>query len=57
MLQLRYVVYMNNQFYFHVGQKNEENRYFLIYFRNEDVNLRDMQNSTYEFIIAVNPHY
>jgi len=48
---------MNNQFYFHVGQKNEENRYFLIYFRNEDVNLRDMQNSTYEFIIAVNPHY
>lgn len=48
---------MNNQFYFHVGQAHEGNRCFLTYFRNEDVNLTEIYNSTSEFIMAVNPHY
>lgn len=57
MLHLRYVEYMNDRFYFHTGQAGEGNGCFLTYFRNEDVNLTEMQNSTSEFMIAANPHY
>lgn len=46
----------NTNFIF-IGQADKGNRCFLTCFRNEDVNLSEMQNSIYEFIIAVYPHY